>query len=153
MKKFEVGKTYSATSIGDHNCIWIFKVTARTESTITIEEKGGETKKHRINKEVSENRGSESVFPFGRYSMCPILSADHEEPVEKTKELTENEVRTVLAVFDELRKMPYDKLNTFLGSITIEEMNQLNEKLNGWYQGEVLGKEYSEEFGWYDPIF
>lgn len=96
MKKFEVGKTYSATSIGDHNCIWIFTVTARTESTITIEEKGGETKKHRINKEVSENRGSESVFPFGRYSMCPILSADHEEPVEKTKELTENEVRDVM---------------------------------------------------------
>ena len=81
----------------------------------------------------------------------PTPSADNNEPVVKTKELTENEVRTVLAVFSELRKISYDKLNTFLGSMTIDEMNQLNNKLNDWYQGEVLGKEYDEEFGWYEP--
>lgn len=81
----------------------------------------------------------------------PTPSAGNEEPIAKTKELTENEVRTVLAVFGELQKMSYDKLNTFLGSITIDEMNKLNNKLNDWYQGEFLGKEYDEEFGWYEP--
>lgn len=69
----------------------------------------------------------------------------------KNTTLNENEVRTVLAVFDELRKMPYSKLNGFIGSLTIEEMQELNRKLNDWYQGEVLGKQYDEEFGWYDP--
>ena len=39
--------------------------------------------------------------------------------------LTESEVRTMVAVFDKLMRMPYDKLNTFLGSITIEEMRAL----------------------------
>lgn len=39
--------------------------------------------------------------------------------------LTESEVRTMVAVFDELTRMPYDKLNTFLGSLTIEEMRAL----------------------------
>lgn len=76
-------------------------------------------------------------------------SADNKKPAAKTRELTENEVRTVLSVFGELRKMKYGNLNTFLGSITINEMNELYSKLNGWYQGEVLGKEYDEEFGWY----
>ena len=69
----------------------------------------------------------------------------------KQIELNESEARTVLAVFDELRKMPYDKLNGFLGSITIKEMQELNRKMNSWYQSEVLGKEYDEEYGWYDP--
>ena len=43
--------------------------------------------------------------------------------------LTNVEKRTVLVVFDELAKMPYSKLNTFLGSITIKEMLRLRTKL------------------------
>lgn len=39
--------------------------------------------------------------------------------------MTEAEVRTMVAVFDELMRMPYDKLSTFLGSLTIEEMGAL----------------------------
>ena len=64
--------------------------------------------------------------------------------------LSENEVRTILAVFNELNKMPYDKLNTFLGSLTIEEMNKLWSKLNDWYQTKVLLKRYDEETGQYE---
>ena len=51
-------------------------------------------------------------------------------------ELTENELRTCLAVFSELRKMPYGKLNTFLGSLTIEEMEALERKMRRCYYGE-----------------
>ena len=43
--------------------------------------------------------------------------------------LTANEKRTVLSVFDELCKMRYSDLNTFLGSITIKEMQLLRLKL------------------------
>ena len=68
----------------------------------------------------------------------------------KRKSLNENQVRTILAVFSELEKMPYDKLNTFLGSITIEEMLELHTTLNNWYQPKVLGKKFDECLGWVD---
>ena len=76
MRTFEIGKQYSVRSIGDHNCVWTFIVTARTKSTVTIEDiDNGEVKTCRISKQISEFRGAESVKPFGTYSMCPILSA------------------------------------------------------------------------------
>ena len=74
MTKFEIGKTYSMRSICDHNCVWSYKVLSRTVSTITITD-GKEIKKCRINKQYSEYRNAETVFPLGRYSMCPVLSA------------------------------------------------------------------------------
>lgn len=74
MKKFEVGKTYSVRSICNHDCIWTYKVIARTAATITITD-GKETKKCRVNKKTSEYRNAESIFPLGQYSMAPILSA------------------------------------------------------------------------------
>lgn len=54
----------------------------------------------------------------------------------RRKSLNEKEIRTVLAVFEEMAKMPYDKLNSFLGSLTIQEMQQLNSKLRKWYRNE-----------------
>ena len=74
MKKFEIGKQYSMTSICDHNCTWTYTVTARTAQTITITD-GTNVQKCRINKKISEYSGSETVYPFGRYSMAPSLSA------------------------------------------------------------------------------
>jgi len=64
--------------------------------------------------------------------------------------LSEDEIRTILAVFYELNKMPYDKLNIFLGSVTIKEMNKLWGELNDWYQTEVLLKTFNEETGQYE---
>lgn len=74
MTKFEIGKTYSMRSICDHNCVWTYTVINRTDSTITITD-GKEIKKCRINKQYSEFRNTETVFPLGKYSMCPVLSA------------------------------------------------------------------------------
>lgn len=74
MKKFEIGETYRMTSACDHNCEWVYTVIARTAATITITD-GKVTKKCRINKQVSEWAGAESVYPEGRYSMAPILRA------------------------------------------------------------------------------
>jgi len=75
MKKFEINKTYECRSICDHNCVWRYTVTARTAATITVVDDHNEVKKFRIIKSISEYRNAESVYPLGKYSMCPILSA------------------------------------------------------------------------------
>jgi hypothetical protein len=69
----------------------------------------------------------------------------------KKKTLQDDQVRTILSVFEELKKMKYEDLNKFLGSITINEMYALDYELNDWYQEEVLGNVYDEEYGWYNP--
>lgn len=76
MKQFKVGKSYSMRSACDHDCIWTYTVTKRTASTVTIKDKNGNITNCRINKKVSEYRNAESIFPMGKYSMCPILSAE-----------------------------------------------------------------------------
>lgn len=74
MKKFEIGKTYSMRSICNHECVWTYTVTARTAKTITVTD-GKQTLKLRINQKISEYSNAETVYPLGRYSMCPSLSA------------------------------------------------------------------------------
>lgn len=74
MKAFEVGKQYTHGFIGDSELFVTWTVVKRTAQTVTITD-GRETKTCKINAKVSEYRNAESVFPFGRYSMCPILSA------------------------------------------------------------------------------
>ena len=58
--------------------------------------------------------------------------------------LNEREVQTVVAVFEEIQKMGYVKQNTFLGSLTIEEMNKLQQKLRVWYN------EQDDDDEWYE---
>ena len=75
MTRFEVGKTYTHGWIGDADLFTSWKVVKRTASTITITD-GKDVKTCRINKKYTEYRNAETVFPFGQYSMCPVLSAD-----------------------------------------------------------------------------
>ena len=72
MKTFEIGKTYSTRSICDHNCIFSVTIAARTKATITTTE----GKKFRIVKKETEWRNAETIFPTGRYSMAPSISAN-----------------------------------------------------------------------------
>lgn len=58
--------------------------------------------------------------------------------------MTKEEQRTVLAVFEELVKMPYSDLNKFLGSTTIQEMAELYNKLRYADYCEEHGIEYEE---------
>ena len=74
MKTFEIGNTYSMFSPCDQNCVWSYKVIDRTEKTITITD-GKDVKKCRISRDYSEYNKAETVFPLGKYSMCPILTA------------------------------------------------------------------------------
>lgn len=82
IKTFETGKTYRMRSIGDHNCAWTYTVLKRTAKTVTITD-GDEVKTCRINQMDSEFHGAESIYPLGRYSMCPRLGADKEVVVEE----------------------------------------------------------------------
>ena len=75
MKKFEIGQTYSMRSACMHDCVWTYTITARTAQTVTLTD-GKEVKRCRINKQVSEWRNAETVYPLGQYSMAPSLSAD-----------------------------------------------------------------------------
>jgi hypothetical protein len=72
LKAFEVGRTYSCRSICDYDCVWTYTIVARTAKTITTA--CGKT--FRIISKLSEATGVEKVFPQGRFSMCPVLSAD-----------------------------------------------------------------------------
>ena len=73
MIKFEVGKTYSTRSIGDHNCIISITVTARTDKTISATLNDGKRKTFRPG--VNYHGTAEEIAPWGRGSMMPRIDA------------------------------------------------------------------------------
>ena len=70
MSKFETGKTYTARSICDHDCIFSITVLARTAKTVTVKTMG-ETKRCKI----QDIDGVEGVYAQGRFSMSPLFKA------------------------------------------------------------------------------
>lgn len=73
MKTFEVGKTYSTRSACDHDCIFSFTVTSRTDKTVTLSRRGGGTG---VRRKIRVYDGAEHIDPLGRFSMSPVLSAN-----------------------------------------------------------------------------
>lgn len=67
MTTFETGKTYTARSIGDHDCIIRVTVARRTAKTITTA--AGKSLR------IGVYDGAEFVRPWGSYSMAPIVRA------------------------------------------------------------------------------
>lgn len=76
MKKFEVGKTYTTTSICNSDCKISYTIISRTAATITATDNHGETAKFRISKKHSEYRNAETFLPWGSYSMAPMITAE-----------------------------------------------------------------------------
>ena len=74
MTQFKIGNKYTSHSIGDYDITWTYTVTARTAKTITVTD-GKETKKLRIIEKLSAWDNRETVYPLGKYSMCPVLRA------------------------------------------------------------------------------
>ncbi len=68
--KFEVGKTYTTRSPGDHECIILVTIVKRTAKTVSGVVRG-EMKTFR----PSVYRGAETIMPWGTYSMAPCLTA------------------------------------------------------------------------------
>ena len=71
MQKFIVGQEYSTRSACDYNCIFRFRVTKRTEKSIWIAEHDDAPRMRRV--EIYD--GMETIYPYGKYSMAPILRA------------------------------------------------------------------------------
>lgn len=71
-KAFEVGKTYTTRSACDHDCVISVRVLARTAKTIkaVCGHKGERTLR------VSAYEGTETVKPWGSYSMAPVVTAE-----------------------------------------------------------------------------
>ena len=70
---FEVGKSYATRSVCDHNCIFSITVARRTAKTITT------TEGKRLGiRPLSYGVAHESVMPYGRYSMAPIIDASEQ---------------------------------------------------------------------------
>lgn len=65
--QFQAGKTYTARSICDSNCIISVEVAKRTAKTLTT--KGGQRLR------IAVRDGVEYVKPWGSYSMAPIVCA------------------------------------------------------------------------------
>lgn len=72
--RFEVGTTYATRSACDWDCIYRITVVKRTERSVWIEDPhdGGKVKRRAI---VDCGDDVERFFPWGRYSMAPMISA------------------------------------------------------------------------------
>lgn len=68
MERFEAGSTYKGRFIGDSASAICITVANRTASTVTL------TNGKRL--KIHQRAGREFVFPDGRYSMAPTISAE-----------------------------------------------------------------------------
>lgn len=71
--QFEVGKEYWTRSICDHDCIYRFKILARTDKTVTITVHG-----KRVRRGLRIIDGAETFKPHGQYSMSATIWANKE---------------------------------------------------------------------------
>ena len=74
MIKFKVGKSYKMNSLCDTDCVWSYTVVRRTAKTLWIKCEADQVTSNRIS--VYDN--IERVYPLGKYSMCPVLTAEKE---------------------------------------------------------------------------
>jgi hypothetical protein len=72
MAQFQVGKVYTTRSACDYDCIFGYKVIARTAKQITMERNRGDV----VKRGVFLIDGVEYCKPEGTYSMCPVISAN-----------------------------------------------------------------------------
>lgn len=74
MLKFEVGKHYNGTFIGDSDVTFEFEILARTSLRISIVDAlTHEVKKIGVH---FDEKGNEFAYPYGKYSMCPLIRAE-----------------------------------------------------------------------------
>jgi hypothetical protein len=73
--KFETGRTYECRSACDSGCRWTFTVEKRTAGTVWFREHGPEGLGVLVRRKLDTYNGAETFFPFGKYSMAPIVRA------------------------------------------------------------------------------
>lgn len=69
---FRVGEIVTATSVGDSDCVWYFRVERRTAKQVTLVDLQS-CDSYRVGIRVDD--AGEWTLPFGRYSFSPIVRA------------------------------------------------------------------------------
>ena len=70
MNTFTQNQKLSASSICDHNCIFMATVVKRTAKTVTIKDDRGERRC-----KIHNYGDGEFIFPYGQYSMAATFHA------------------------------------------------------------------------------
>ena len=70
IKKFILGKEYQTRSICDYDCIFKFTILARTDKSVKVS-----VHNNIVSRRIKIYNGAETFYPFGSYSMCPIIKA------------------------------------------------------------------------------
>lgn len=66
---------------------------------------------------------------------------------QRRKSLAEKDVRTILAVWESVledNRWNWNNINRFIGSMTIDEMQELYSKLRNWYNKDAIETEREE---------
>ena len=113
--RFEVGKTYSTRSIGDHNCIYSVTIAKRTEKTVTTTE--GKVYRPRVR--TNHEGQTVETISAGNYSFAhswdatddKVLLRDWEQPaaIEKKKQAEQMD-KAMVAVENLLAGVPIDEV-------------------------------------------
>ncbi len=93
MNKFETGKVYSHSWIGDSNLRTSYKILKKTKKTLTIinvDEINENSEARRV--KINVGKDGEYVYPTGKYSMAPILKSENivekkQKPINNIKEI------------------------------------------------------------------
>lgn len=75
MKQFEIGKTYYARSICNQECVFAYKVIARTAKTVTLWDVNLQVAIGK--RKITIQDDEETISPKGKYSMAPLVRASN----------------------------------------------------------------------------
>lgn len=82
-RPFKVGSIYATRSACDYDCIFRWRIVRRTAKSVAIVpvDCNGKAKGEPTLRRIGTNYEgtAEMIYPSGRYSMCPILTADKEQ--------------------------------------------------------------------------
>ena len=71
MNKFHCGTEYTTRSICDSECVFTVNIIRRTAKSVWIKDMNGET----VRRSIQVVDGCEQFFPYGKYSMAPVIKA------------------------------------------------------------------------------
>lgn len=106
MIKFEVGKTYFAKSVCDHNCVYTIEVIKRTDKTITYKE---DDTVRRAKIRFSDDY---EYIRVGNYSMSPNFSAKDLVAGDKENVSTTEKYFVISRYYDNGKTIAFIEMNS-----------------------------------------
>lgn len=116
--KFNVNQVYSTRSIGDHDCIFHYLIVKRTETSVWIQplNQWGEVQDSISRKKISLYEGEETIYPEGKYSMCPVLGAKDKNLLASPEKIKlQKEYLDINEKIMEYKEIALELMNNFSG--------------------------------------